>query len=427
MGEFKQDFLKNYVDVISGVAFKSDEFTDKGIPVIKIGNISNYTTIKTNYDSFIDGRNIENYRDYLLALGNVLIAMSGNTTCKMGKVSADFSPSLLNQRVGWIKPLSDEIDIDFIYHLLISESYQKKLWTYATATGQPNLSPRDIKRIIFPKPPKPEQTAIAKILSKVDETIEAAKQSIKAAEKLKKALIHNLLSGKLKPDGTWRTGNEFYEDEKFGKVPKGWNVKRIKDVFEINTNTLPSTTNPEFVFNYITIENVSTELIDFEKCITYKFKESPGRARRILKDGDILISGVRPNLKSFAIYENPSQGEWICSTGFYVLSAKKGQDRDYYFYQILSSICESQFYSYVAGTNYPAIGDRDIRNMLVYSPDLDEQIKISNKLKSLSTFSSKKLSKIQTLERLKKSLMQQLLTGKKRLSKGTIAHINQTL
>ena len=54
----------------------------------------------------------------------------------------------------------------------------------------------------------------------------------------------------------------------------------------------------------------------------YSFKDSPGRARRIIKDNDILISGVRPNLKAFAIYTKPDDNEWICSTGFHVLTAK---------------------------------------------------------------------------------------------------------
>jgi type I restriction enzyme, S subunit len=67
-----------------------------------------------------------------------------------------------------------------------------------------------------------EQAAIATILSKVDEAIEATQTSIKFAKKLKKSLMQNLLTGKLKPDGTRRTEDEFYNDDKFGKYPKDW-------------------------------------------------------------------------------------------------------------------------------------------------------------------------------------------------------------
>ena len=49
------------------------------------------------------------------------------------------------------------------------------------------------------------------------------------AEKVKKALMQNLLSGKLKPDGSARTEEEFYIDEKFGKVPIGWIYDKVKN------------------------------------------------------------------------------------------------------------------------------------------------------------------------------------------------------
>ncbi|MCT4178359.1 restriction endonuclease subunit S [Elizabethkingia anophelis] len=430
MGEFKQDFLKNYVDVISGVAFKSDEFIDKGIPVVKIGNISNYTTIKTNYDSFIDGRNIENYRDYLLALGNVLIAMSGNTTCKMGKVSADFSPSLLNQRVGWIKPLSDEINIDFIYHLLISESYQKKLWTYATATGQPNLSPRDIKRIIFPKPPKLEQTAIATILSKVDEAIEATIQSIKATEKLKKALMQNLLSGKLKPDGTWRTEDEFYEDEKCGKIPKGWIIaKGNKITDKITKGQSPKWQGFEYQDSgilFVTSENVQNGFIDIKepKYLPLEFHTKIKNSQ--LKKGDILINIVGASIGRCSIFDldvgfaNTNQA--VC-----VFRLNDSNNSEFICYYLQNERTQRRLLGTQVETARANLSLGDFRKFKFVIPEnIEEQKEIGKRISKIQEVVIGKQSKIKTLERLKKSLMQQLLTGKKRLSKETITHINQT-
>ncbi len=187
-------------------------------------------------------------------------------------------------------------------------------------------------------------------------------------------------------------------------------------MFLVNQDSLPSKTDHDYTFRYITIESVSTEKIDFESCPEYQFKESPGRARRIIKDGDILVSGVRPNLKAFAIFENPNSENWICSTGFYVLTAKEKQNNLFHFYQILSEIGESQFHSYVAGSNYPAIGDREIKRMRLYCPSYPEQCTIVESIKSLATEIIKKETKIKTLQRLKKSLMQNLLTGKMKVN-----------
>lgn len=316
----------------------------------------------------------------------------------------------------------------FLAYALNSFSSEKHFISRATGTTRYTLSKSDFQSLVFEYPENPnEQTAIATILSKVDETIDATKNSIKAAEKLKKALMQNLLTGKLKPDGTWRTEDEFYENEKFGKVPIGWEVKKLKDVFYVNQDTLPSKTDTKFTFRYITIESVNTENINFKDCPEYFFKESPGRARRKIENGDILISGVRPNLKAFAIYQKPNEENWICSTGFYVLSAKENENNKYHFYQILSEIGEKQFHSYVAGSNYPAIGDRDIKLLKLYRPPYPEQCLIEQKISPISLENQKKQTKIKKLQRLKKSLMQNLLTGKVRLPKEFIAQFENEL
>ncbi len=285
------------------------------------------------------------------------------------------------------------------------------------STGVPQLTAPKVKRIKINLPQtKSEQSAIAAILSKVDEAITAVQASISAAERLKKSLMQNLLTGRMKPDGTLRKEDEFYLDEKFGRVPLGWEVKKVKDLFYMNQNTLSSNTNADYRFKYITIEAVNTEKIEFENCPCYSFKDSPGRARRIIKDNDILISGVRPNLKAFAIYYKPDSNNWICSTGFHVLTAKEKVCPQFFFYQILSSIGASQFHSWVAGSNYPAIGDSDMKNMLLYTPPYEEQLVINQKFESISKSQKEKQSKIAILERLKKSLMQNLLTGRVRVN-----------
>jgi type I restriction enzyme S subunit len=135
-----------------------------------------------------------------------------------------------------------DIDFDAIVRLLVLTPKQDvdcRFITYLIngrinfvieSTGVPQLTaPKIVKTKVLIPDKVAEQTAIATILSKVDEAIAATQNSIKAAEKLKKALMQNLLTGRLKPNGTWRTEDEFYDDEKFGKVPKDWNFSRFKD------------------------------------------------------------------------------------------------------------------------------------------------------------------------------------------------------
>ena len=198
------------------------------------------------------------------------------------------------------------------------------------------------------------------------------------------------------------------------QVPKGWKVKKLKDVFYINELSLPTDTPIKYQFRYIPIERVSTNHIAFDDCELFRFGDAPGRARRILRENDILISGVRPNLKAFAIFKKPDTNDnWICSTGFFVLTAKNEEDNLISYYELLSEIGGSQFYSYVAGTNYPAIGGSDIRNLRLMLPSSEKEKRvIANIFFKVDEAIASVQNSIAAAERLKKSLMQNLLTGK---------------
>lgn len=202
-------------------------------------------------------------------------------------------------------------------------------------------------------------------------------------------------------------------NKKNSNLPAGWEVKKLKDVFYINKLALPANTPSDFQFRYIPIEKVSTNHIDYENCEQFEFQDAPGRARRIIRQNDILISGVRPNLKAFAIFKKPDDKNWICSTGFFVLTAKQPEDNLMSYYELLSEICGSQFYSLVVGTNYPAIGDSDIRNIRLMLPSSkEEKTAIANILSKVDEAIASVQKSIAAAKRLKKSLMQNLLTGK---------------
>lgn len=206
----------------------------------------------------------------------------------------------------------------------------------------------------------------------------------------------------------------YWTHEKFGKIPVGWEVKDLKDVCYINRKSLPTNTSPDFLFRYIPIECVSTGEIDFVNCPLFSFRDAPGRARRLVEDNDILVSGVRPNLKSFAIYKRPDGNNWICTTGIYVLTAKCKESSVLIYNELLSRIGDIQFYRMVAGSNYPAISDSDIRKIKILFPPLPEQKSIAKILSTVDDAIRSTNETIQKLERVKKSLMQNLLSGKMR-------------
>jgi type I restriction enzyme S subunit len=123
--------------------------------------------------------------------------------------------------------------INEIHTLFFSYLIDREAFKHVAVVGNNKLMNNVMGKIKLSYPKNySEQKTIAAILSKVDEAIAAVEDSIKAAEKVKKALMQNLLTGKLKPDGTWRSDDEFYTDEKFGKIPKNWKTYQVGDITE---------------------------------------------------------------------------------------------------------------------------------------------------------------------------------------------------
>ena len=274
------------------------------------------------------------------------------------------------------------------------------------STGVPQLTAPKVKRIKINLPQKAEQTAIANILSKVDEAIASVQNSIAAAERLKKSLMQNLLTGKMKPDGTFRTPDEFYIDEKFGKVPVEWEVKRIDDISERITDVIDPTKTKE-VYDYIGLEHIVPD--KFIRCGKGYSNETVALKVKFEK-GDLLYGKLRPYLNKVFISDISGVG----STEFIVLRNNKFTNWVYLNFQLQRFLDYTK--SMTAGTQHPRASWKDIKHYLVCIPKNEiERKMIEGKLLSLEKFRFSQQELVITHEHLKRSLMQNLLTGKIRV------------
>jgi len=201
----------------------------------------------------------------------------------------------------------------------------------------------------------------------------------------------------------------FYNTE----IPSDWEVSHFEDVADIDKESLNGSTPKDYEFDYISLSDVDSD--DFQIETTRQvFASAPSRARRIVRQGDILMSTVRPNLQGFSLIRNEVKN-LIASTGFAVITAKKCTN-EYLFQYLFSSGIERQFYQLLVGSNYPAINSSDVRKLKIPLPPLPEQKAIAQVLSTAdaSIHTTEKL--IAQKELRKKWLMQQLLTGKKRLN-----------
>ena len=283
-------------------------------------------------------------------------------------------------------------------------------------TGVPQLTAPKVKRIKINLPEtKLEQTAIANILSKVDEAIASVQKSISAAERLKKSLMQNLLTGRMKPDGTLRKDDEFYVDEKFGKVPKGWEVKAIGDKSFCTINPSYKYKKKE-VYDFVPMDAVRERFggLDY---IEKQIIDNGSYTR--FKTGDILFAKITPCSENgkVAYIEHIESEIGFASTEFIVFHPTEQVDGRFVYMMLVSENVHRLAISLMEGTTgRQRIPWKIFQNRIfVAMPNKKEQAEIVQLLISFDKQIIDKQINITILDQLKKSLMQNLLTGKVRV------------
>lgn len=203
-----------------------------------------------------------------------------------------------------------------------------------------------------------------------------------------------------------------YKPSPLGIIPEDWEVKRLGEVCDIDKESLSNKTDPNYEFDYISLSDVDSDC--FETTTSKQtFRTAPSRARRIVKQGDVIISTVRPNLQAFTLIKD-KVNDLIVSTGFAVLTPKQIIS-EYLFQYVFSHNVSKQFYQLVVGSNYPAVNSSDVSHLKIAVPSINEQQRIIDVLELWDTAIAKQTALIEKLTLRKRGLMQQLLTGKKRL------------
>lgn len=293
-----------------------------------------------------------------------------------------------------------QFDLKFLSYLLNSDDVQKHFVSRASGSGiRYTLSLSDFKSARIKFPGKSEQTAIAAILSKVDEAIAAVQGSISAAERLKKSLMQNLLTGRMKPDGTLRTEEEFYLDEKFGRVPKGWEVKKVKECFKFKNGKGNTTSNLK-------------ENPDEEYCIpVFGGNGITGYYHSALLIEPTIVIG-RVGEYCGNVFQTPEKS-WVTDNAMLVSEVlMKEYDIDFFTLKLNSL----KFKQFSDSTGQPKITQGSIGSVLfAYPSNVNEQNDIMSLISYISNKVQQKQNKIAVFERLKKSLMQNLLTGRVRV------------
>lgn len=250
--EFKKVKLGEVARVKNGYAFKSKDFTDYGIPIIKIKNICP-PLINIEECNYVSEELYNQTSQYCILKGDILISMTGSGPNQMnsavGKVGRYLlnRKALQNQRVGKIEIIDEKkYDKDFLYYYLSQKNILEYFVNNSTGSAnQANISKKIIENLMVPDFLKSTQRKIANILNALDSKIEINNKIISNLESQAQAIFKS-----------WFVDFEPFQDGDFveselGMIPEGWEVKELGELFKFVKGKKPKDLHEKYEDNFI--------------------------------------------------------------------------------------------------------------------------------------------------------------------------------
>lgn len=402
--------------VFSGFAFKSNDFTEEGIPVIKIKNVNNRVVDLSETQYFPEIKVTDKHQKFFLKDKDVLIAMTGQGSVgRVGRIRLKNGEiALLNQRVG--KFVTDEKNLsqDYLFYVLSSPIYEQILFDTGTGSGQPNLSPKLILQTEIPLPPYNIQRKIGKILSAIDEKIHLNNEINRILEAMGQAIFRHWFVHFEFPDKNGQpyksSGGEMVDSE-LGEIPVGWKVGTLADLCELNSNSWTPKTMPEKIY-YVDLANTKNGIIlDIQ---VFDATKAPSRAKRILSPGDTIFGTVRPGNRSFTLIGD--QNHLTGSTGFAVLTPNDPKLREIVYLITTSEENINRLIHLADGAAYPAVRPNVVTDEICFLPAEQVTKSFHNIIGPLFDLIISNQNEIVNLSKIRDLILPKLMSGKIRVT-----------
>lgn len=355
---------------------------------------------------------VEHSNVKLQSQGTILLSFK----LTIGKVAIAGKPLYTNEAIASVKPITLNN-----YYLYYGLQYWDLLQDVDQAIKGVTLNKAKLEKIKFNYPESlVEQSKIAEILSTVDKAIEQTEALIAKQQRIKTGLMQNLLTKGIDENGNLRSKKTHkFKDSPLGRIPEDWFIEKIEAVSEFVTNGARGWaqyyTKDGAIF--LRIGNLTRDHINlrFDDLVFVEPPESAEGRRTYVEEGDLLISvtadigiiGIVPSKfgegyvnQHIALVRLNHQRVYSRFVGWF-LSSYEGQTQ-------FSKLNES---GAKAGLNLPTV-----RSLMFLKPELEEQKKIAVILDQSSRVINNHICNKIKLKALKTALMQDLLTGKVRVT-----------
>ena len=423
IGQFPADWeLLKLPEVLffqEGPGITSDKFTKEGIPFINIRCFVNGRIDRGSCQFISQKLGNGEYRHFQLAVNDWVFSSSGT----IGKIAFIFDedlPLLLNTSTIRFRT-KDEKRLANNYIKFFLESFHFKIQHQLQTQGsaQVNVGPTHLQKMHIPLPPIKEQAKIAEVLSTVDKAISETEALIAKQQRIKTGLMQDLLTRGIDENGNLRSEETHqFKDSPLGRIPIEWetiSMEKITTKIVDGIHHKPNYVQQGIPFIVVT-DLTSSEGINFNpsRFITEKdhqefYKRADPKPKDVLvtKDGTLGIARIVPD-------EAPDFSIFVSVAMLRPNSSKCIPELIWSFFE--SGRFLTQLGSLSAGTGLAHIHLEHFRRFQIHWMPVDEQKKIFDVLNKQHFLLQKQCQDLEKLKQLKTGLMQDLLTGKKRVT-----------
>jgi type I restriction enzyme S subunit len=373
---------------INGHGFKSSEWSETGLPIIRIQNLNGSQAF-----NFYNG---ETKEQWIVNRNDILFAWAGTKGVSFGAKLWDGPRGVLNQHIFKITA-KDDLHSGWLLLALLLVTRRVEEMAHGFKATLLHVQKSDIlsQRVLVP--PLPEQQKIAKILQTWDRAIATTEKLIDASKQQKKALMQQLLTGK----------------KRFAGFEGEWKNVPLGSVGKILSGGTPDTTVNEY-WNGSILWLTPTDVTS----ITDRFVTDTNRrvtaegvkhsSATILPPGSLMVC-TRATVGELAI----SKSNICTNQGFKNIVPHKSFNVEFVYYSLIHNY--KQLLRVASGSTFLEVSKKDFSKIELAFPEAEEQNEIASALTKVDQVLAGLSKKLSNLKSEKKALMQQLLTGKRRV------------
>lgn len=374
--------------ISNGYAFKSGKYVDNnGARIIRITNVQK-GEIVDNDPKFYPFNLLDSLDNYKILEGDILMSLTGNVG-RVGKFPKELLPAYINQRICRVMPKDNRLDVNYLFHYLNSNIFEKEAIRNSAGAAQLNLSTKWLENHLIPLPSLEEQKAIAARLDKADEIRQLNQQIINHYDELIQALFIDMFGDPVKNEKGWEKSIIGEVCSKIQIGPFGSQLHQSDYV----DNGLP-------LINPVNIKKDKIDLLNSVKITQEKYDELPNYHLRI---HDIILAR-RGDLSKIGYIRNENN---FCGTGSLFIRLKSNLNSFFIFKLLNHTSTINYLYENAQGVTMPNLNKKIVYNIPIFLPPIELQNQFAERVEKIEAQKELAVQALQQSEDLFNSLLQQ--------------------